>query len=201
MNQFIKRKTATVLKGLFALLPLVLSIYLILWVVTATESFAEKFLIWYIPEHMRVPGLGLLTAILFIYVVGRIVENPFLHRGFKKLEGALTIVPLIKTVYSSIKDLTSFLAPKSNQDASRVVAVRWPGAQVDVVGLLTRTELSDLPDGIEKEGRVAVYFPMSYQIGGYTVFLPKEWIRPLEMGVDEAMKSALTGWMKDESVK
>jgi uncharacterized membrane protein len=64
--------------------------------------------------------------------------------------------------------------------------------------LVTRTELESLPAGIKKENRVAVFLPMSYQMGGFTVFLLKDRLTPLNMSVEKAMRSALTGWMKKD---
>ena len=42
---------------------------------------------------------------------------------------------------------------------------------------------------------IAVYLPMGYMIGGYTVFVPREWVQVLDMSVEEAMRSSLTAWM------
>ena len=65
-----------------------------------------------------------------------------------------------------------------------------------LLGFVTREDFSDLPAGLAGEGVVAVYLPMSYQIGGYTVMLPRSAIEPVNMSMQDAMKFAVTGGMK-----
>ena len=77
-----------------------------------------------------------------------------------------------------------------------MVAVTWPDTKIVSVGLVTRTDLEGLPKELSQDDRVTVYIPMSYQMGGYTLFLPKAWLQPLDMSVEVAMRSALTAWMK-----
>jgi uncharacterized membrane protein len=52
-----------------------------------------------------------------------------------------------------------------------------------------------LPVNAEVEQNVAVYLPMGYMIGGYTVFVPRSWVQVLDMSVEEAMRSSLIAWM------
>ena len=58
-----------------------------------------------------------------------------------------------------------------------------------------RDKLDGLDPAIEAEDRVAVYLPMSYQIGGYTLFVPRSWVTPLDMSVESAVRNTLTGWI------
>ena len=65
-----------------------------------------------------------------------------------------------------------------------------------MVGLVTRQTLRGLPAGFDSlEDRIAVYLPMGYMIGGYTVFVPRSWATPIAMSVEEAMRSALIAFM------
>ena len=70
-----------------------------------------------------------------------------------------------------------------------------PGHALEIVGLITRRSFADLPPGFLPGERVAVYLPMGYMIGGYTVFVPVEWVQPIKMSVEEAMRSSLIAWM------
>jgi uncharacterized membrane protein len=76
-----------------------------------------------------------------------------------------------------------------------VVALKAPGQELELVGLVTRQQLDDLPAGFTPGDRVAVYLPMGYMIGGYTVFVPRTWVRPIDMPVEEAMRASLFAWM------
>jgi uncharacterized membrane protein len=64
------------------------------------------------------------------------------------------------------------------------------------MGFVTRSEFDDLPAGVGRKGEIAVYLPMSYQIGGYTLFLPREQAEPVEMSREAAMKFILTAGLK-----
>ena len=60
-----------------------------------------------------------------------------------------------------------------------------PGTNLRAMGFVTRREFSDMPAGVGREGEVAVYLPMSYQIGGYTVLLPRSYLTPVDMRSEE----------------
>ena len=68
-----------------------------------------------------------------------------------------------------------------------------------MLGGLTRNDFSDLPPGVGFEGEVAVYLPMSYQVGGYTVMVPRASINPVQMSREEAMRFVLTAGLKTEN--
>ena len=80
----------------------------------------------------------------------------------------------------------------------KVVSLDLPG-NMRVLGFITRADFSDAPAGIARTDEVAVYLPMSYQIGGYTVFVPKSACTPVEMSREEAMKFILTAGLKSAS--
>lgn len=172
-----------------------LSVYVIFWLLRWVESFAMSTLLAFWPDFLYVPGMGILVVFIIVYIFGTVVDQPFTKWVMDRLEDALGSVPLIKSVYVSIKDFTVFLSPSGKEKADRVVAVRLPDSEAEIIGLVTRDTLEGLAEGIAKEDRIAVYFPMSYQIGGYTLFLPKSWVRPVKMGVEESMRNIITAWL------
>jgi uncharacterized membrane protein len=64
------------------------------------------------------------------------------------------------------------------------------------LGFVSRADFSDLPEGIGREGEIAVYLPMSYQIGGYTLFMPRAQAVAVDMSREDAMKFILTAGLK-----
>jgi len=104
---------------------------------------------------------------------------------------------VVKSIYSSTQKLRSIsFSPQSGQAAPQmVVVIRMPGQTLEVVGMVTRQHVVGLPAGFLSGDRVAVYLPMGYMIGGYTVFVPREWVHPLDMSVEEAMRASLFAWM------
>ena len=146
--------------------------------------------------------MGVVLGCLLIFSVGILMSNERLKNIISTIEMPFKNMPLVKSIYSAIKDFTHYFTPSEKRQVNRVVIVSWPETQQELIGFLTREDLSDMPEGITKEGRVAVYFPMSYQIGGYTVFIPKERVREIDIPIEEAMRSTLTAWLpghKDSS--
>jgi uncharacterized membrane protein len=75
------------------------------------------------------------------------------------------------------------------------VSVDHPEFDAAMIGILMRDSVSELGFGFHDDDRVAVYLPMSYQIGGFTVFVPRAWVRSINMPVEKALRETLTGWM------
>jgi uncharacterized membrane protein len=110
------------------------------------------------------------------------------------VELPFTNLPLVKTIYSSLKSFADYFSPHEG-DAQQVVLLKQPGGELSIIGLVTRQTLEGLPVNAEAEQHVAVYLPMGYMIGGYTVFVPRSWVQVLDMSVEEAMRSSLIAWM------
>ncbi len=185
----------TFLRGLFTLLPLLLSVYVFLWFLNWVESFSRSFLLTFLPDVLYIPGMGVAMSFVVIYLFGAVTDRPFTKWSFNLIEGFLREMPVIKTVYLAIKDFTEFLKPKSERKSNQVVLIKYPHSPIEIMGLVTRESLRDLPSAVTKEGRIAVYIPMSYQFGGYTMFVPKEWVHPTQLSVEEAMRSIITAWL------
>jgi uncharacterized membrane protein len=189
----LKHFTAKFLRGFFALFPLLLSAYILVWLFNLAERIAAQFLLFYLPDQAYIPGLGILTAVIVIYGMGNLIDKPGVGRVLRWAEEPFKIVPMVRSIYSAIKDFTAYLSPRKEGSRRRVVLVRLPGTEMDLIGLVTREDLADLPLG--GPGKIAVYLPMSYQFGGYTVFLPRDQVRELAMSTEAAMRSVLTAWV------
>ena len=83
----------------------------------------------------------------------------------------------------------------ATEDAKRVVLVTMPGSEMKLMGFVTRDDFRDVPDALGTEKTVAVYLPMSYQLGGFTVMIPQASVEPIDMDMEQAMRFALTGGM------
>ena len=187
-------------RGLLAALPLSLTIYLLYLFLTWTEGIA----MWWVRPiigDFYIPGLGLLFGIAAIVLLGFIISNDRALKLLSLIELPFTSLPVIKSVYSSLKNFAEYFAPDKKGPSQQVVTLRIPGQALEMVGLVTRQSLQGLPDGFMQGDRVAVYLPMGYMIGGYTVFVPRDWLQPLNMSVEEAMRSSLFAWMANHDNK
>lgn len=187
-----RRLWNTFLKGLAAILPLALTVYVVVWLASAAESILGGPLRALLPEDRYWPGLGLLVAFLLILIVGLLVDAYIVQRLFRYGESILARIPIVKTIFGAFKDFSRFLpAGGKARDLKRVVLWRFGTAQL--IGFVTEEQLNPKLFGENSEDLVAVYFPMSYQIGGYTLYLHKDELRETELSVEEAMRLVLIG--------
>jgi len=132
-----------------------------------------------------------------VFLVGLLMHAILFRRLFGWAEKALLGVPLVRSVYAALRDLLGLFA-EHKEPSLQVVSLDLPG-NLRVLGFVTRADFTDAPAGIARAGEVAVYLPMSYQVGGYTVFVPKDACTPVEMSREEAMKFILTAGLKSAS--
>ncbi|MFN3610792.1 DUF502 domain-containing protein [Tepidimonas sp.] len=190
-----KRLSQYFLRGLLAVLPIGITLYLLYALVVWSEQLALKLLRPLIGDFY-VPGLGLLLAAVLVVLAGFLVSTQATARLLNWVELPFTNLPVVKSIYSSLKSFADYFAPHRREEMSQqVVILRPPGAEWEAVGLVTRHHLAGLPPGFQPGERVAVYLPMGYMIGGYTLFVPRTWITPIDMSVEEAMRSSLIAWM------
>ncbi len=181
-------------RGLITVLPVALTVYLLYIFLAWTETLT-LWLLRPLIGSFYLPGMGLLSGVLTILVIGYLVSQRGIRKLLSFVELPFTNLPVVKSIYSSLKSFADYFAPAGKQGEQSVVILRMPGHAMEIVGLITRRSFSDLPGGFLPGERVAVYLPMGYMIGGYTVFVPVEWVQPIDMSVEEAMRSALIAWM------
>ena len=182
------------LQGLMAILPIALTIYILYWFAVTAESLLGGFLRIFIPEKYYVPGMAVFAGFAIILAIGILLRLWLFRELFHWGEKTLAKLPLVKTLYGSIRDLMSFFDTSKKKDFNKVVMVTIAGTDTRLIGLVTREDFENLPSGIDETGTetMAVYLPMSYQMGGFTVFVPKKNVTPVDMSIEEAMRFALT---------
>jgi uncharacterized membrane protein len=181
--------------GLLTLIPAVATIYLMVWLVGAVDRLFGKPLRWLMSDETYLAGMGIVLAVALVFGVGVLMHGVLFRQLFRKTEEAMLAVPLVRSVYSALKDLIGLFG-RNNGPVMQVVTVTFPGTSWKLLGFVTRTEFTDLPAGVGTAAEVAVYLPMSYQVGGYTVVVPREAVKPVEMSREEAMKFILTAGLK-----
>jgi len=180
--------------GLATVLPVAITIYLIYWLSTTSEAVLGGIMKALLPDHWYRPGLGVVTGLIVVLLVGLMVRTYAVRWFIRQGEKLLARVPLVKTIYAAVKDFTRFLPSNSaRRDLQRVVIWRLNGAYI--VGFVTSEQLPEAlmtasPQGMDL---VAVYFPLSYQIGGHTLFVPRAELIETKLRVEEALRLVLTG--------
>lgn len=181
--------------GLLTVIPVLVTLYFTFWLIASAERFFGRLLQLVIPDPMYRTGMGLVVAVALVFAVGILMHGIIFQRLFRRLEAVMLRVPLVRSVYSALRDLFG-LFDQHKDSTMQVVTVDLPGLDMRLLGFVSRSDFSDLPPGIAAQGDVAVYLPMSYQIGGYTVFLSRSRVQPVDMSREMAMKFILTAGLK-----
>jgi uncharacterized membrane protein len=175
-------------KGLLIVVPMGAAIFLIYWCVSRLDN-ALNLSIWFSTDKVPyIPGLGILSVIVFIFIAGVLVTNvitdPIKHwfnRWLKRL-------PLFKFLYSSIKDLTeAFVGEEKKFNEPVLVEVNEFGLKK--IGFLVQKDLSTL----NLPGEVAVYFPYSYSFAGQVVIISSDKVKPIDKSAADMMKFVISG--------
>jgi uncharacterized membrane protein len=182
------------IRGLISALPLGLTVYFFYVFLSWSEMLAMQLIRPFI-GGFYVPGLGLLLGITGIFLLGFLVSQRAAGKLLSWVELPFTNLPVVKSILRP-QEFADYFSPQRGQSAQQMVVIlRMPGQDLEVVGLVTRQRVDDLPAGFLQGDRVAVYLPMGYMIGGYTVFVPRAWVQPIDMSVEEAMRSTLFAFM------
>ncbi len=180
MNKLFSFIAKYFVRGLIFLVPIAATVYVI----------AQAFI--YIDGIIpyEIPGLGLLTLLatitLFGVLASTVLAQPLIYWGNHILDSA----PVIKTIYSSIKDLITAFVGNQKRFDQPVLVKMYENATIQKLGFMTSDDLSDL--GIMK-GQVAVYLPHSYAFSGNLFIVPAENITLIDAPASDIMKFIVSG--------
>ena len=182
--------------GLKLLLPLVLTIAVIAWVVFTIEGIFRAPVLLLVPQAYYFPGLGALIGFAILLVASILLQAWYLRVLHDKIIQWIQKIPVIKTIYNSFSQLFEMMGKKQKDRVGKPVLVNF-GKQ-SLMGVLTREDASSLDGAIDEKDSVAVYLPMSYQIGGYTIIVSKKQITPMEMSTEDALGLIFMGGISKE---
>jgi len=188
---FHKLRSALV-RGLVVVLPIGFTIWLLWWIGSSTEALLRRVILLVVPPEHYLPGMGIAVALVLLAAAGTLFNALLVQSALASWERLLERIPVVKTIYGASRDFMKLIpAGGKRRDLQRVVLARFGEAQV--IGFVTQDDASELGIVAEEDALVAVYFPMSYQIGGYTALLPRSRLVPLDIPVEAAMRMVLTG--------
>ena len=149
------------LQGLLLISPLAITIYAIY----VSFEFIDGLLIQYLTDLIgfKIPGLGLIIILTFITLIGIIGSSILLEPLLKSLDKIISQAPLVKIIYTSIKDFMSAFVGKDKKFTEPVLVKLSQDFDMERLGFITQHDLSGL--GISAE-KVAVYLPHSYNFSG-----------------------------------
>ncbi len=186
--------------GLIAFLPLAVTVYILIAGVTLVENFLGETLRQLLPYGYYLPGYGFIATVLMIFIFGLLVNNLITATLIKSFQKKMTEVPIVKAVYSPLRDLIHLFTKTSSDNAPQKVVLVKVSETITVLGLVTREDFDDLEfKNLIPQDKIAVLVLMSYGLGGYTLLCNKTDVTPVDISVEKAMSLAVTGWIKTDT--
>jgi uncharacterized membrane protein len=175
------------LQGLLLISPIAITIYAIY----VSFEFIDGLLLHDLTELIgfEIPGLGLVIIVTFITLIGIIGSSIVFMPILNSLDRIISQAPLVKIIYTSIKDFMSAFVGKDKKFTEPVLVKLSRNLDIERLGFITQHDLSGL--GIEA-GKVAVYLPHSYTFSGNLIIVPVENITPVIANSTEVMKFIVT---------
>lgn len=191
IKKIFQRLLYYLIKGTLVIVPVAGAIFLIVWIVASLDNALNITQHFLQDEHghpLYIPGIGILTVILLLIIVGLIFTSLVTEPIKQWLNRTVNRIPLFNTLYSSIKDFTeAFVVDAKKFNEPVLVEVNETGLKK--IGFLTQKDLSKL--GLPDE--VIVYFPYSYSFAGQVVVVKSSRVTKLNMSATDAMKLVVSG--------
>jgi uncharacterized membrane protein len=167
------------LEGLLYLVPVVITVYVSYLILVKIDRLLR----------IPIPGVGLITTLALITLVGFLASNFLTRKLLSWIDLIFNRLPLVKLLYSSIKDLiNAFVGDKKSFDKPVLVSLT-ADASISALGFITRATLENF--GLED--MVAVYLPQSYNFAGNLLVVHKERVTPLDAGSSDVMALIVSG--------
>lgn len=178
----------TLLVGLSLLLPVALSLQLAIWLIQLVDQWSATLLLVFVSESALFPGAATGALLMLAFLIGITAKLPLFDKLWELPGQVLGRLPGVKILYGMIKDFFDLMSGKPFADQSVV----WVSVASDtrLLGIVTKTgeDSSSQLGGLIEKDEVAVFLPMSYQAGGYTLVLPKDRLEPADMEPGEALQ-------------
>lgn len=188
--------TGNLINGALVILPFLLSFYFLYWFAGMFDRTVSGILSPLGLGKDLPFGIGIAAGLVLIYVVGEISKYFVADRVKEWLERLIESVPILGSIFGSIRDITDYLKNSGVAAQGKAVIVTFENPNFKIAGFLTRTDLDTLPTTDRLDDLVAVYIPLAYMVGGgFTVFVHKNQVHELEMPFDKAMQANLSAWM------
>ena len=144
-----------------------------------------------LPSEYYIAGMGLVAGVIFVFIIGLLLKLWIVQRIRDKIEQIMNKMPLIGSIYGAIKDFLNFFSTIKERKDSITVLVDLPALDAKLVGMVTVTDFKKF-DVLDDEEMVVVYLQLSYQIGGYSILIPKKNLTPIDMSIEEAFRFTMT---------
>lgn len=185
------------LTGLLVTAPLAITIWVTLWFLEFVDNNVANLIPprynpdYYLP--FEIPGLGLVMAILFFITIGWFARNYFGKLTIRISEYFLEKMPIVRTIYSALKQIFETVMASQSQAFRDVVMFEYPRKGIWVMGFVTGTTKGEVQSLTDNEV-VNVFLPTTPNpTSGFLLFVPRKDLIFMKMSVEEAIKMVVSG--------
>ena len=180
------------LAGLLVIVPAAVTLAVLRWIIATLDQTLLILPEAWQPDRLigvHIPGFGVLLTLAILLIVGAVASN-FVGRKLVRVGDAIvTRIPVVRSIYSSVKQVSDTLFSESGNAFRTAVLVQWPRADVWTIAFVTGTPGGDVTTYLRGEEYLSVYVPTTPNpTGGYFVMLRKSDCIELKISVDEALK-------------
>jgi len=185
--------------GILVMTPLILTIY----VVWAFITFVDNLVVPIVPYYYRpstylpfpIPGLGLIIVFIFTTFVGILATGLFGRTLIRLWENILSRMPVVRSVYSAIKQILETVMATQSDAFRQAVLVEYPRKDIWAIGFVTGSTKGEVGENVNKK-MVNVFMPTTPNpTSGFLLFFPEKDLIFLKMSVEDALKLVVSGGM------
>ncbi|MDN3920834.1 DUF502 domain-containing protein [Roseateles violae] len=192
-----------IITGLLVWLPLVITIWVLLWVlgivngvfaslVGAAQAVLPASMADSLDSLRDVPGLGLLILVGAMLLTGMAVANIFGQWALRQWDRMMSHIPIVKSIYSSVKQVSDTLFSSSGNAFREAVLVQYPHQDSWTIAFVTGRPGGEVAEALGEE-HVSLYVPTTPNpTSGFFLMMPRANVRPLRMSVDAALKHIIS---------
>jgi uncharacterized membrane protein len=177
--------------GLLVLVPLFITIWVVGTLIQTMDQSLQLLPAAWQPKQLfgfHVPGLGVILTLVIIFVTGLVATNIFGQQLIVWWESLLSRVPFVKSIYSSVKQVSDTLFSNSGNAFRKAVLVQYPRQGSWTIAFITGTPGGDVVNHLQGD-YISIYVPTTPNpTSGFFLMMPKADVIELDMSVDEALK-------------
>ena len=178
------------LAGLLVLVPLAITVWVLDWIVSTLDQTLQILPRNWHPDYLigvHVPGFGVLLALAIVLLIGAVASNFFGRKLVGWWDALLGRIPIVRSIYSSVKQVSDTLFSENGNAFRKAVLVQWPREGVWTIAFQTGTPGGDVVNHLGPD-YLSVYVPTTPNpTGGYFIMLKASDCIELNMSVDEAL--------------
>lgn len=184
--------TKTFFKGLIAIIPLTLTLYLLVWLAGTAEFALGNIFKFFLPDSWYIKGSGFVLGLAVVFFFGNFLNSQTFLRIFNLFEELVIQIPVVKSLYSAIRDFLALFSGEQKGKFKQVVLVNVPHGQGQQIGFITVSDFEEGSHPFIADDQVAVFLPFSYQVGGNTVIMLRKNVVEIDMTIEDALRFIAT---------